>query len=260
MFPFTDSSTVVPVILLGNVLSSLMVLNIVRWYIWKQLKKLVYNTPPPPTHIPTTIAMVLACYCESYEDLTNTLESLNAQEKIDHHQKMFIIVCDGQVKGKGMEKSTDRILVEDILKPEEEHWFPLGYESWDGVINEVLASAGTWKGTPYVCIVKKRNLGKRDGLILVRTLLHKYTQRYENPETSMGANFFKWFCDFSESCNIRQFEWLVGVDADTTFNTTCIYEMHKECLKDPRLIGCSGLIQGMLFPYICDYHPCGHYQ
>jgi len=189
--------------------------------------------------------MVLACYCESYQDLMDTLESLNSQEKVAHHKRMFIIICDGQVKGKGMEKSTDRILVEDILKPKEEHWFPVGYESWDGAVNGIYASAGIWEGTPYVCLVKKRNLGKRDGLILVRTLLYKYKFRHENPVTSMGDDFFRWFCEFSEDCTIEQFEWLVGVDADTTFNSTCIYEMHKECLKDPKLVGCSGLIQGI---------------
>ncbi|KAG4414127.1 hypothetical protein IFR04_012733 [Cadophora malorum] len=234
----------VPVILLGNALGSLMVLNLIRWWIWDQILRLFNKTPPPlPTHIPTTIAMVLACYCESYQDLMDTLESLNAQEKVEHHKKMFIIVCDGQVKGKGMAKSTDRILVEDILKPEKEHWFPVGYESWDGAINGIYASAGIWEGTPYVLLVKKRNLGKRDGLILVRTLLYKYRFRHENPETVMGDDFFRWFCEFSEDCTFENFEWLVGVDADTTFNSTCIYEMHKECLKDPKLVGCSGLIQ-----------------
>jgi hypothetical protein len=94
--------------------------------------------------------------------------------------------------------------------------------------------------------VKKRNLGKGDGLILVRTLLHKYASRYENPVSSMGDNFFRWFCEFAESCPFSEFEWLVGVDADTTSSSTCIYEMHGECLKHPKLIGCSGHIQGTL--------------
>lgn len=227
-------------------MNSLMVLNILRWFLWGRFLKFMGKGPvEPATHEPTSIAMVLACYCESYDDLMGTLESLNEQEKVDHHKKMFLIICDGQVKGKGMEKSTDRILVEDILKPEEEHFFPIGYESWDGAINGIYASSGTWRGTPFVCLVKKRNLGKRDGLILIRTLLYKYKYRHQTPQTTMGDDFFCWFCEFSEDCGIDTFEWLVGVDADTTFNKTCIYEMHKECLKDPKLLGCSGFIQGM---------------
>lgn len=47
-----------------------------------------------------------------------------------------------------MEKSTDRIFVENIFKPEKEHWFPLGCDSWDGVINGMYTSAGVWEGTP----------------------------------------------------------------------------------------------------------------
>lgn len=223
-----------------------MVLNVLRWFLWGEFMKLLGKSqPPPPTHVPTTIAMVLACYCESYEDIMATMESLDEQEKIDHHKRMFIIVCDGMVKGKGASKTTDRILVEDILKPEREEFFPTGYESWDGVVNGIYACSGTWRGTPYVCLVKKRNLGKRDGLILVRTLLYKYGQRYDNPFSILSPELFGWFSEFVEGSLIDRFEWLVGVDADTTFNKTCIYEMHKECLKDPKLVGCSGLIQGM---------------
>lgn len=237
-----------PVILLGNFLNTVMVLNLTRIWIQRKIIKLgrrVLNKPktPPPTHIPTTIAMVLACYCESYEDLMRTLDSLSEQERVEHHKKMFIIIVDGQVKGKGMEKSTDRVLVEDIFAPTEEHFFPIGYESWDGVINGIYASAGVHNGIPYCCIVKKRNLGKRDGLILVRTLLYKYESRHENPISSMGNDFFEWFCNFSESHGIEKFEWLVGVDADTTFNKECIYELHKDVCARPELLGSSGLIQ-----------------
>ena len=223
-----------------------MVLNILRWFLWGQLTKLFEKAPVTRlVQEPTTIAMVLACYCESYDDIMATLESLDEQERVSQHKKMFIVICDGMVTGKGAEKSTDRILVEDIFKPDKEEWFPAGYESWDGVINGIYASSGYWRGTPYVCLIKKRNLGKRDGLIMVRTLLHKYSQRYENPFSILGEDLFRWFCEFSEGCLIDRFEWLVGVDADTTFSTTCVYEMLKECLKDSRLIGCSGLIQGM---------------
>jgi chitin synthase len=224
-----------------------MVLNIVRWFLWDRLVELVKGkTASTSAEKPTTIAMVLACYSESYDELVSTMESLDQQEKIEHHNRMFIIVCDGMVKGKGAEKTTDRILVDDILKPDREDFFATAYESWDGAINGLYVSSGYWRGTPFVCLVKKRNLGKRDGLILVRTLLYKYSQRYDTPVSTLGAGFFAWFSEFSESCDFDQFQWLVGVDADTTFNRTCVYEMHKECVKDPKLVGCSGLIQGII--------------
>lgn len=232
-----------PVILLGNVLNTLMVLNLARYWLWRQTKRLLGFSKPPVQPKPTTIAMVLACYCENYDELMATLESLHDQENVEQHKKIFLVIVDGQVKGKGMSKTTDRILVEDIFKPEKEEWFPVGYESWDGVINGIYACAGEWRGVPYVCLVKKRNLGKRDGLILVRTLLYKYEFRYENPVSSMGDDFFRWFCDFSETLGIDKYEWLVGVDADTTFNRSCIYNLHYKCIQDERLIGCSGLIQ-----------------
>jgi chitin synthase len=54
-----------------------------------------------------------------------------------------------------------------------------------------MLGSGVWRGVPFVCLVKKRNVGQRDGLILARTLLHKYQFRYENPTTSMGDNFFR---------------------------------------------------------------------
>lgn len=47
-----------------------------------------------------------------------TLESLHAQGNIEQHRKKFLVIVDGQVKGKGMSKSTDHILVKHIFKPE----------------------------------------------------------------------------------------------------------------------------------------------
>jgi hypothetical protein len=54
-----------------------------------------------------------------------------------------------------MSKSTERILVKKIFKAEKEEWLLVGYESWDGV----------WRNLPYVCLVKERNLGRRDGQV-----------------------------------------------------------------------------------------------
>jgi len=102
-----------------------MVLNLVRYWLWRQLTRLLgFAKPPVQPTTPTTIAMLLACYCENYDELMATLESLHAQENVEQHKKVFVIIVDGQVKGKGMSKTTDRILVEDIFKPEEEGWSP----------------------------------------------------------------------------------------------------------------------------------------
>lgn len=132
-----------------------MVLNLFRRWSCKLFQRTRASKIPSVSRDSTTIAIVLACYCESHSELLSTLESLADQEGISHHKRMLVIVCDGQAKGKGEEKTTDRILIEDILKPEKEEWFPIGYESWDGSIDGVLASTGLWRGNRFLCIVSE---------------------------------------------------------------------------------------------------------
>jgi chitin synthase len=59
----------------------------------------------------TSFAYVIPTYNESYEELKDTLDSLSNQILSYNDDKIMLIVCDGKIKGKGNNKSTDEILV-----------------------------------------------------------------------------------------------------------------------------------------------------
>ena len=79
-------------------------------------------------------------------------------------------MCDGRVRGPGMKESTADALLNTILteKTLSVH-MKKAYISWDKYPMDIILQKGTYKGMPYMCIVKMQNKGKRDGLILLRS-------------------------------------------------------------------------------------------
>jgi hypothetical protein len=174
-----------------------------------------------------------------------TSESLPAQEGIEQHNKhnrMLLVVVDGQVEGKRLTKSTDRILVEDIFEPEKEEQFPICYESWDGVINGIYARSAVRRGLPYVCLVKTRNRASVTVSFLFAlcpTSTNLATRIPEHPWERLLLLIPRTFQD-AWNRQIWVAHWRRRRhDLQYDMNN----EMHLNCIQDERLIGCSGLTQ-----------------
>ena len=67
-----------------------------------------------------TLAMVMPCYNETFEECTRSLDSLVGQNGIEEHKRGIIVICDGRVRGPGMAKTTAEYLLEDIFSPVED--------------------------------------------------------------------------------------------------------------------------------------------
>lgn len=90
------------------------------------------------------IAYVLACYNETPEECTKSLDSLVAQEGIDHHKQALMIICDGKVLGPGMAKTTAASLMDDILVDQTDRRLIRGaYTAWDGQAMDAEVSQGS---------------------------------------------------------------------------------------------------------------------
>ncbi|WAO96947.1 Chitin synthase [Fusarium falciforme] len=189
---------------------------------------------------PEKLVMLLPCYNETYEELTRSLDSLIAQKNIESHPRILFIVVDGNVRGPGMEKTTQDYLFEDILEPGLSRYFENGYRARDGLFMPVKTQTGYYKGTPYILISKRYNQGKRDSLCFARSFLYHFKQRSENIVTMFNNDLFEYIGNNLIQAGLNDVTYLCGMDADTVFDEFCMWEMIKEIRKNPKLIGVCG--------------------
>ena len=179
---------------------------------------------------PETLILLIPCYNETKEELLRSLDSLVSQVGIDKHPRCIMIICDGRVRGFGMEKTTADYLLYDILVDKTSRkYIRKAYQSWEGSEMDVTIQKGQYSGVPYFCIIKEQNQGKRDGLIVVRSFLYNFNIREQRPQVIFSPRFFQemgtYLIKDSEITNVTH---LVGLDADTVFEESCVAELLKE--------------------------------
>lgn len=191
---------------------------------------------------PERIVMLIPCYNETKDEIRKSLDSLVAQTGIESHSKAIMIVCDGQVRGPGMEKTTAEYLMQDILidSPESEY-FPKAYLAWDQQYMDIACKSGTYGGIPYLCIVKKQNQGKRDSLILIRSFLYNFNIRHTKPTVIMSNSLFVRMTSFLETSGLSSVDSLIGMDADTVFEDDCVKTLVDES-HYPNTVGVCGYV------------------
>ncbi|OAQ76688.1 chitin synthase [Purpureocillium lilacinum] len=189
---------------------------------------------------PEKMVLLLPCYNETQHELTRSLDSLIAQKQIDQHPRLIFIVVDGNVRGPGMEKTTQEYLLQDILGPGHSRYFTNGYRARDGLFMPVRVQTGYYKGLPYVFVGKSYNQGKRDSLCFARSFLYHFKQRSENVVTMFNNGLFEHIGNIFIQHNLDNVDFLVGMDADTVFDDYCVIEMLHEIRKNPKRIGICG--------------------
>jgi len=185
---------------------------------------------------------LVPCYNESKQELKSTLDSLDRQLLFHKDNKLLIIICDGKVKGSGNNKSTDRILTEDILNNTNNNIFIKAYKSWDGEYNNLDIYNGKYKSLNYILLIKDKNIGKRDGLTLIRKLLYTYNKTINN-NVSINYEFLKYFHDkLSTHFNNEKIDYIIGTDADTVFDELCTEQLLKTMHNNNKTVGCVGFV------------------
>ncbi|ORX82890.1 hypothetical protein K493DRAFT_307720 [Basidiobolus meristosporus CBS 931.73] len=122
-----------------------------------------YKLPADPAEKPKKLlALHIPCYSESKEVILKTVNSV-VQSEYDDESKLLFVVADGDVTGAGNDKSTPRILIEDVFKCETEAE-PLIYQSvghGDQRLNKACVYTGYYspEGEPdrkikYLLVVK----------------------------------------------------------------------------------------------------------
>jgi chitin synthase len=196
--------------------------------------------------IPETLenlVYLLACYNETYTELMNSLNSLAEQKDLDAHNKAIIIVCDGRCKGNGMTKTTAEHLTQDVIERPSSTLAREAYTSWDGSQMNVEVVQGEFRGLPVFCIIKEENRGKRDGIILVRSFLHKFNLRNTKPSAGiLSPGFLAQVSDFLIKVSMLSVEYVVGMDADTRFDAECVLNLIQTAREGEQVVGVSGYV------------------
>lgn len=200
---------------------------------WRKRK----NTIPD---VPEKIIMLLPCYNETKEEIAKSLDSLISQQGIDEHPRLIFIVVDGNVRGPGMDKTTQDYFLEDILEPGISKNFENGYRARDGLFMPVKTRVGQYRGVPFIFVGKQYNQGKRDSLCFARSLLYHFKNRSGNVVTMFNKRLFEYLGTRLLENDMADVDYLVGMDADTVFDDFCVMEMVKTIRKNPKLVGVCG--------------------
>jgi chitin synthase len=190
----------------------------------------------------TSYVFIVPTYNESELELRSTLDSLTSQLTYCNDEKSIFIVCDGKVKGKGNDISTDLILINKIFDNNlYKNRIKNAYITWDGTSNNVDFYLGNYNNVTCVIIVKDKNYGKRDSLVLVRRLLYMYNEeQYSHPLISDSLlNEVNITLRMNYNSKIK---YIIGTDADTVFEKNCVDELLKEMEKRPNTVGCVGFV------------------
>jgi chitin synthase len=187
-----------------------------------------------------SIAYLIPCYNENEQELKNTICSLKTQQKLENNKKVMFIVCDGRVKGPDSEVTTDQVL-KHILKDDtvSTRFFPNAYKTWTSEYNNVEVLYGITDNIPFVCMIKDNNVGKRDGLVLIRSLLYNFNNNIINPDLSDDfENFVKTFME----SHVTKVDYIVGTDADTVFDPLCTFNLLQTIEQDDNTHGVVGFV------------------
>jgi chitin synthase len=229
-----------PFISLPLVLNCVMIFNIILY----SLKNLVFKPKKIAPASPESLVLLMPCYNETLEECTRSLDSLVSQVGIDSHQKVIMVVCDGKVRGPGMEKTTAQYLTEDILlgPTSVRQMIRAAYIAWDGQSMDVECVKGLYKDVPFFCIIKQQNQGKRDSLIVSRSFVYNFNRRTERPKVLFSPMFFQSMSDWLQNdAGLERVDLLIGMDADTIFEDDCVSELIKES-HYPQTVGVCGYV------------------
>ncbi|KAF2848143.1 glycosyltransferase family 2 protein [Plenodomus tracheiphilus IPT5] len=230
----------VPFIAVGVLINFVVVMTLLIWLAFRRIRPEIKG--PPPLN-PDTLMLVIPCYNESEDELRRSIDSLVEQRGIHDHKQACFIICDGRVRGPGMAETTGDCLLNTILtkKTSRKH-LKDAYIAFDRERMDVIIQKGTYRGLPYMCIVKMTNKGKRDGIILLRSFAHKFNQRFQSPKTIFSNEFFGEMASFSlDTCGIHKFDQIVGMDADSVFDPWCIWYLLDE-MRYPNCYGVCGVV------------------
>ncbi|AGE50403.1 chitin synthase [Paramecium bursaria Chlorella virus CVR-1] len=200
-----------PVLVLGSAVTIYYMTCIVLHELYQRfMGKPNLTAPQEP------IMFLVTAYNEELGELNRTIVSVSTQKIDEGIERTVVVIVDGTKKlGKSLlaEKYGERLIVSDA------------YEDWHGKPKDVTFLKTKCNDVNVVYIIKSENAGKRDSVVLARTLAYGTLfpdshDRYAmiiSPEMELAWRRF-----------VPAATRMVGIDADTIFHEECTQAMLEE--------------------------------
>lgn len=205
-----------------------------------------------PEKLRKNVIILIPCYSEDQTNLRATIDSV-CNMNYDSRRKVIFIVCDGLVKGEGNSATTPELLL-DILGFEEtiQSFVYESISSEGSDLNRAKLYFGHYRTSSdespvaVVLIVKTGlanetskpgNRGKRDSQLIVMRFLSKLHQR--SPMSPLELELCRG-CYQDLKIDLRSFEFLMMIDADTEVFTDSLNRLLAACVHDSKIIGICG--------------------
>jgi chitin synthase len=186
---------------------------------------------------------VIPCYNESEAELTSSINSLTNQYCSTDDNRALFIICDGKVQGYGNDMTTDNILKQILKVSDVAEYYE--YDTWDNRKNIVKIYKGIYLDTiNFILCIKEKNYGKRDSLVLVRSLCYQYNLDFNKTktETKNKTELSQSICNTFKEIFKTELDYIIGIDADTIFDYYCSNELIKTMITKPEVYGCVGYV------------------
>lgn len=107
--------------------------------------------------------------------------------------------------------------------------------------NNIHIYSGKYKGVDYILLVKEKNVGKRDSLVLIRRLCYYYNLMF-NDLVYLGDELSKHINTIFSNIFYLKLDYIIGIDADTVFDINCTNELIKGIESEDNVYGCVGYV------------------
>jgi chitin synthase len=213
------------------------------------------------------VTCFVPCYTEGYS-MRVTLETL-ATSDYDDRKKLLVIVCDGNIKGKGNPAPTPQLVLEMLdwkgEEPDPKLYHALGKGS--DKINMAKLYCGWFRfeahSIPYIVIAKvgkpdevskpkPGNRGKRDSQLILMNFFNKLSDQKRKLSPFEYEMYYqvKYFLGIDPML----YEYCLMVDADTEVRPDSLNELVASMVTDPRKIAVCGESKDPSFWVICSMH------
>ena len=195
--------------------------------------------------------LFVPCYTEGLS-MKVTFETL-ATTDYDDRRKLLVVVCDGDLTGKGNSKPTPKIAC-DIVgwegeEPQPKEYIALGKGDQKLNMAKIYHGLYHFKGhiVPYIIIAKvgkesetakPGNRGKRDSQIMLMKFANKLCRHQENLCPFEYELYF--ILKHIVGVHPELYEYVLMVDADTQVYEGSLKELVGACVHDERKIGVCG--------------------